>query len=600
MNFNKRFIYFTIALLAINGRSEAGTADFPCGLSEVLAYVGTSVPLFTGKPVPPPDAKKPWEPARGEKAAFPLQNSDAKIKNANKIASLVSLPSGKTIQQLMPAEIDDVAYKTYQQLFIKPTTFTPTGESIAAAGVSRLPGTAGGNRCAGPNNVSPTYDKTRNKTPIPGSTDKYFPTCDEYFDYKNIINAIEFGKSHSNPEIKKAFNEFACKPGTTTIERLSEVAAFFANISQETTGGGSTAASPYTGVAYAFNAYAEASCFGVCPAGTIYRHPTEDEIKKSGGEVKPEWWACDTSPAGDKAWFLKNVSDPAGKTPPDFTKDQYASSCPGMGIANGGYFGRGPKQLTYEGNYLWAGTKLYPDDTKRFVNNPNELLADSLEGWKAGLAYQLLRYTESGTTYTKPTMSEAINQQAFYDLKYKKDVGAWGFGQTINVINGGVECNPALDVKDTSYDTRIKHLGRINNYIELMVRFGVDIKGVTVENNVPANATIALGNTGSYPKSYSVDDLKYNIYLRRTTTAAPDYPEILWMTAPLADLFNDKKTTNPWGPYYLYYNDPDLSRKVPAIDPFAGDYPSSEFRKTANVVERLDCWGYTSYQDAKK
>ncbi|QFY43871.1 hypothetical protein F6R98_15565 [Candidatus Methylospira mobilis] len=330
-----------------------------------------------------------------------------------------------------------------------------------------------------------------------------------------------------------------------------------------------------------FFSYSEASCFGVCKQGAVYRRPTQQEITASNGEVKSTWWACDAEPPGKTAWFV---------TTNDATKDQYASSCPGMGIENGGYFGRGPKQLTYAGNYGWAGKTLYPATPDIFLNDPNKIIADPVIGWEAGLAYQLVSYTEQGTTYTKPTMTQAVNQQAFTGLNYNNDVGDWGFGQTINVINGGVECVTNVE----SDDTRVKQLGRFNNYIELMVRFGVDIKGVTVTNQIPADAKLATN--AADPKNYSVDDLKYNIYLRRTKTSG-DWGEVLWMTAPLADLFNDKKSV-PWGPYYLYYNDPEETREVPAASKLTP--PESKFTSAANIAERVDCWGYTPYNKATK
>ena len=82
------------------------------------------------------------------------------------------------------------------------------------------------------------------------------------------------------------------------------------------------------------------------------------------------------------------------------------------------YYGRGPIQLSWNYNYGAAGEELGYD----LLNNPDLVAQDPEIAWATGLWYWMTR----GRT----TCHDAIT-------------GGSGFGMTIDIINGGQECNGA-------------------------------------------------------------------------------------------------------------------------------------------------------------
>ncbi len=118
--------------------------------------------------------------------------------------------------------------------------------------------------------------------------------------------------------------------------------------------------------------------------------------------------------ASDKqelAAFFANVARETGEL--NYI-DQFESS---RG-STGNYFGRGPIQLTWDYNYRAAGDFLGID----LVSNPGLVSSDGVVTWQTALWFWM-RSDGAG----KGTCHDAIQL-------------ARGFGQTINIINGGLEC----------------------------------------------------------------------------------------------------------------------------------------------------------------
>lgn len=83
------------------------------------------------------------------------------------------------------------------------------------------------------------------------------------------------------------------------------------------------------------------------------------------------------------------------------------------------YYGRGPIQLTHDYNYRAAGEFLGID----LLSNPDLVATDGVVTWKTALWFWM--HSDGAA---KGTCHGAI-------------VNGLGFGQTINIINGGLECN---------------------------------------------------------------------------------------------------------------------------------------------------------------
>ena len=112
------------------------------------------------------------------------------------------------------------------------------------------------------------------------------------------------------------------------------------------------------------------------------------------------------------------------------------TTCPEYGVAGNGetYHGRGPLQLSHSYNYAAAGSAL----GLSLASNPDLLLTDGVASFKAALWFWM--------TAQSPKPSA-------HDVMVLGTTGGAGrpagFGLTINIINGGIECGHADDrVKD--------------------------------------------------------------------------------------------------------------------------------------------------------
>jgi len=116
---------------------------------------------------------------------------------------------------------------------------------------------------------------------------------------------------------------------------------------------------------------------------------------------------------------------------------------PGCGCAAGKmYYGRGPIQLSWNGNYCAAGNALGVD----LKNNPDLVARDATISWRTGFWFWMTQ-TGAGSM----TGHNAI-------------VNGAGFGETIRTINGALECggrNPA------------QVQSRVNNYTRFCSMLGV-------------------------------------------------------------------------------------------------------------------------------
>ncbi|USD41733.1 chitinase [Vibrio sp. SCSIO 43135] len=101
--------------------------------------------------------------------------------------------------------------------------------------------------------------------------------------------------------------------------------------------------------------------------------------------------------------------------------------------AGQGYFGRGAKQLSYHFNYGAFSEVMYDGDATVLLNNPG-LVADSWLNLASAIWFFLTPQAP------KPAMLHVIDR-TWTPSQREIDAGiGYGFGTTINVINGGIEC----------------------------------------------------------------------------------------------------------------------------------------------------------------
>lgn len=101
--------------------------------------------------------------------------------------------------------------------------------------------------------------------------------------------------------------------------------------------------------------------------------------------------------------------------------------------AGEGYFGRGAKQLSYHFNYGAFSEVMFDGDATVLLNNPG-LVADSWLNLASAIWFFLTPQAP------KPAMLHVIDR-TWEPSQRELDAGiGYGFGTTINIINGGIEC----------------------------------------------------------------------------------------------------------------------------------------------------------------
>jgi predicted chitinase len=130
----------------------------------------------------------------------------------------------------------------------------------------------------------------------------------------------------------------------------------------------------------------------------------------------------DTIKRQEAAAFLANVAHESDnlRATREYNQANWPLYCDwNSGCAPGQqYYGRGPIQLSWNYNYRAAGQAIGVD----LWSNPDLVATDSTIAWKTAVWYWM-----TGTGAAGVTPHNAM-------------VNSWGFGVTINAINGGLEC----------------------------------------------------------------------------------------------------------------------------------------------------------------
>lgn len=200
-------------------------------------------------------------------------------------------------------------------------------------------------------------------------------------------------------------------------DRKRELAAFFANVSKETTGG----------------------------------------------------W--DTAPGGYEAWGLCFVEEQSyvngGIGYTDSSDPEYQA------VAGKSYHGRGPIQISYPYNYGPFSLAFYGDKNV-LLNDPAKVITDGAAFWASAIWFWMSEAMAPGMDpangiapvgqYYKPSCHMVMTgtwTPRSTDIQYKRTEG---LGATINIINGGLECGGSWDARGQ---------GRVKNYKKYVQYLGV-------------------------------------------------------------------------------------------------------------------------------
>jgi len=125
------------------------------------------------------------------------------------------------------------------------------------------------------------------------------------------------------------------------------------------------------------------------------------------------------------------------------------------------YYGRGPLQLSYNGNYGFASTCIF-GSKDILLNNPELVSIDSVLSFKTALYFWM---TPQGQ---KPSAHDVMTGNWKPSASDLKSGYQPGFGMTTNIINGGIECN-----KGDGQTAMKDRIGFYNHFLKL---FGAEDK----------------------------------------------------------------------------------------------------------------------------
>ncbi len=129
---------------------------------------------------------------------------------------------------------------------------------------------------------------------------------------------------------------------------------------------------------------------------------------------------------------------------------------------NQGYFGRGAKQLSYHFNYGAFSEVMFNGDASILLKNPS-LVADSWLNLASAIWFFLTPQAP------KPAMLHVIDRTWTPSIREKEAGIGYGFGTTINVINGGIECGEQNKDKGQPVN-RIRYWEGLSSHYDIAIQ----------------------------------------------------------------------------------------------------------------------------------
>jgi predicted chitinase len=128
-------------------------------------------------------------------------------------------------------------------------------------------------------------------------------------------------------------------------------------------------------------------------------------------------------------------------------------------VAGKKYYGRGPLQLSYNGNYGYASDCIFGNKMV-LLNNPELVEMDPVIAFKVAIYFWMTPQT------LKPSAHDVMIGKWQPSVSDKAKGRVTGFGMTINIINGAVECNQG--------DTMFSMNDRIGFYQHFLQKLGIN------------------------------------------------------------------------------------------------------------------------------
>jgi len=125
------------------------------------------------------------------------------------------------------------------------------------------------------------------------------------------------------------------------------------------------------------------------------------------------------------------------------------------------YYGRGPMQLSYNGNYGYASDCIF-GDKKVLLNNPDLVQTDPVVAFKTAIYFWMTPQTH------KPSAHDVMIGKWQPNASDRAKGRAPGFGMTIAIINGNIECGkgygmPSMNDRIGFYHYFLSKLGVSDN-----------------------------------------------------------------------------------------------------------------------------------------
>lgn len=310
----------------------------------------------------------------------------------------------------------------------------------------------------------------------------------QYYSYANLEVAFE----KLFPTLSSTNRPFS---SGDYFNDMRELSAFLANIAQETNGSSapvfdnSQLTTPGAlGVAYGLYASSEGSCKsdGLCTSYGTKSNYCNVNYNGPSGSVG----LC-------YGYGVNDTTVPFCKLAKEFCADPSVQSASNSSDTNNQYYGRGGKQLSYPYNYIYYGSIVNPNNKLDLAKNPNKLQESGELGWATALAFWSYPFPKTSPAgQDKPSMHEGFFSATHVGIVDFDSLV--GFGKTVNIINGGVECG-----KSRTY-VPITTLNRINSYLELLFLTNHKIPVTKIEVTRDVNGVAVID-------SYTRADILHNI-----------------------------------------------------------------------------------------
>jgi hypothetical protein len=120
------------------------------------------------------------------------------------------------------------------------------------------------------------------------------------------------------------------------------------------------------------------------------------------------------------------------------------------------YYGRGPMELSYNGNYGYASTCIFGDKNV-LLNNPDLVQNDPVVAFKTAIYFWMTPQSP------KPSAHDVMTGKWQPSSADKAAGRTPGFGMTINIVNGQLECN-----KGENMQSMKDRIGFYQHFLQLL------------------------------------------------------------------------------------------------------------------------------------